>query len=114
MRLYININQKAKEEIKTKGSTKLPYLRFTIPPEEGQEEWKDFGAAWMTDKKIGFNMKLSPGWSLTFKETPEMQTERENKEFKEQARITALKEKEGNEKTIEYPSEEIDPGDIPF
>lgn len=114
MRIYIGINKKAKEEIQTVGKTKLPYLKLAIPPEQDGGEWKEVAVAWMNDKKTGFNLKLSPGWDLVFQETPEMQTERENKEFKERARIEALKLKEKDEPKIVYPEDDVDIDKIPF
>lgn len=117
--LYLAINNKTKEEIRKTGTSKYPYLKLLdIEVKEGETiDWtagKEVAAAWMTKSKKGFNMKLNPGWHLVFKETPEMQTERENRELKEKQRVDKLKEKESQEGSIDYPDENIDPNDIPF
>jgi len=112
-RIYLSINQKAKEEIKTKGSTKLPYLRMALPPEQEGGDWVDIGAAWMTDSKKGFNVKLNEGFSIEYKETPEQRLKREQDELEAEGRAK-MAEEDAKKNQIDYPSEEINPEDIPF
>lgn len=111
-KLYIGINQKAKKEIIDTGSTKLPYLQIAIPPEEQGGQWTTVGAAWMNEKKTGFNVRMSDGWEVVKKEPSQAEIdaalEKTNKELEAKRKAMA------GMTQIEYPEEVINPEDIPF
>lgn len=112
MKIYIGINQKARQEIVDKGITKLPYLNIVLPPEEQGGDWTTVGAAWMNEKKTGFNVRLTDGWELKKKEPDPEEQER----LRFEADQKAIKEKKAanNKPKIEYPKDDIKPEDIPF
>lgn len=62
----------------TSKSDKIPYFTMSVPPEDGNGEWKDIGAFWKAKSGNGYsgvldpNVRLDVNAVLTWREKKEM------------------------------------------
>jgi hypothetical protein len=66
--VWVNLkrNDKAAEEIKNTGTTRLPYFKLTLPPQQEGGEWVELGVAWKGKKEGSYGFKFAKGVTVTF------------------------------------------------
>ena len=52
-------NDRAVQEIKANGSTKLPYFKISLPPQTDGGEWTEIGVAWRGKKDGSYGFKFA-------------------------------------------------------
>ncbi len=59
--IWLNLqrNDRAVKEIQANGSTKLPYFKISLPPQEEGGEWTEIGVAWKGKKEGAYGFKFT-------------------------------------------------------